>query len=43
LQSLGAMKPKLSPIIYTIAGLLATLIAVGFLSIPLYIYFTTGM
>ena len=43
LQSLGAMKPKLSPIIYTIAGLLATLIAIGFLSIPLYIYFTTGM
>lgn len=43
LQSLGAMKPKFTPIIYTIAGLLAALIAVGFLSIPLYIYFTTGM
>lgn len=40
LQSLGFMKPKFTPIIYTIGGLLAALIAVGFLSIPLYIYFS---
>lgn len=41
LQSIGAMKPKYSPVIYTIAGLLAALVAVGFLSIPLYIYFSS--
>lgn len=43
MQSLGLMKPKYTPVIYTVGGLLALLIAVGFLSIPLYIYFTTGM
>jgi succinate dehydrogenase / fumarate reductase cytochrome b subunit len=39
-QSLGAMKPKYSPLIYTIGGILAVLLAVGFLAIPLYIYFS---
>lgn len=40
LQSLGTMKPKYSPVIYTVGGALAILIAFGFLSIPLYIYFS---
>ena len=39
-QSLGAMKPRLTPIIYTIGVILAVLIAAGFLFIPLYIYFS---
>ncbi|TNE71230.1 succinate dehydrogenase cytochrome b subunit [bacterium] len=40
LQSLGMMKPKFSPVIYSIGGIIAALVAVGFLSIPLYIYFS---
>ena len=39
LQSLGAMNAKLSPIVYAIALILAILIAVGFLILPLAIYF----
>ena len=39
-QSLGATKPRLTPIIYTIGVTLAVLIAVGFLFVPLYIYFS---
>ncbi|MGF1541235.1 MAG: succinate dehydrogenase cytochrome b subunit [Pleurocapsa sp.] len=39
LQSLGAMNANLSPIIYTIALILALLIATGFLILPLAIYF----
>lgn len=39
LQSLGAMKPKYSPVIYTAGGFIAVALAVGFLAIPLYIYF----
>jgi succinate dehydrogenase / fumarate reductase, cytochrome b subunit len=38
-QSLGANNPKLSPIIYTIGGIFAVLIAFGFLFLPIYIYF----
>ncbi len=38
-QSLGASHPKYSPIIFTIGYLFAVLIAVGFLAIPLWIYF----
>jgi len=38
-QSLGAMNPRLTPVVYVIGGLLAALIAVGFLVLPLYIYF----
>lgn len=38
-QSIGAMKPKLTPLVYTIGVILAVLIAVGFLFIPLYIFF----
>lgn len=38
-QSLGAMSPRARPIVYAIGGLLALGIAVGFLVLPLYIYF----
>ena len=39
-QSLGATNPRLTPIIYTVGGLLGLAIAVGFLVLPLYIYFS---
>ncbi|MFQ5569707.1 MAG: succinate dehydrogenase cytochrome b subunit [Rhodothermales bacterium] len=39
LQSLGATNPKLTPVIYTLGGLLGALIALGFLVLPLWIYF----
>lgn len=38
-QSLGAMNKRLTPIIYSIGTVLAILLAIGFLFIPLYIYF----
>jgi len=38
-QSLGATRPSLTPIIYTIGGLLGLAIGVGFLIVPLAIYF----
>lgn len=40
LQSLGAMKPKLTPIIYAVGTIIGLGIAIGFLVLPLYIYFT---
>lgn len=40
LQSLGAMNKKLTPVIYAIAGILGILIALGFLLLPIWIYFT---
>lgn len=39
LQSLGAMNPKLTPVVYTLGGILAVLVALGFLVLPLYIFF----
>jgi succinate dehydrogenase / fumarate reductase, cytochrome b subunit len=42
LQSIGAMKPRLTPLIYTIGTIIGLLIAVGFFVLPLYIYFTAG-
>lgn len=39
LQSLGAMRPRLSPLIYSAALVLAILLAVGFLLLPLYVFF----
>lgn len=39
LQSLGAMKPKYSPLIYTLGLVFAILLAGGFLVLPLWIYF----
>ncbi|GAB5518119.1 MAG: succinate dehydrogenase cytochrome b subunit [Rhodothermales bacterium] len=41
-QSLGAMTPRLSPVIYAIGGFIGVLIAVGFFVLPLYVYFTGG-
>ena len=38
-QSLGWMSRKTNPIIYTIAFVLALIIAVGFIGLPLSIYF----
>ncbi len=42
LQSLGANNPRLSPVIYTVSGVLAVLLALGFLVLPLSIYFSGG-
>ena len=39
LQSLGMMSRRLSPYLYTFAAVLGVLVAVGFLFVPLYIYF----
>lgn len=39
LQSLGAMSPKLSPLIYAAGLVFAVLLAGGFLILPLYIHF----
>ncbi len=38
-QSLGAMRPTLTPLVYTIGGLFGLGIALGFLIVPLAIYF----
>ena len=42
LQSLGAMNPRLTPLVYTLGAVLGLLIAIGFLVLPLWIYFTGG-
>jgi succinate dehydrogenase / fumarate reductase cytochrome b subunit len=42
LQSLGAMSPRLTPIVYTIGFLFGVGISVGFFVLPLYIYFGTA-
>lgn len=41
-QSLGAAHPRYTPIIYKIGVILAILISVGFISIPIWIYFSGG-
>jgi succinate dehydrogenase / fumarate reductase cytochrome b subunit len=43
LQSLGAMKPRLTPLIYTLALILGILLAVGFLLLPIWLYYKGGM
>jgi succinate dehydrogenase / fumarate reductase cytochrome b subunit len=43
LQSLGAMRPQLTPVVYAAAALIGLGIAVGFLVLPLYIYFTNPL
>jgi succinate dehydrogenase / fumarate reductase, cytochrome b subunit len=43
LQSLGAMSPKMSPVIYIIGTLIAIGLAAGFLVIPIWIYITGGV
>jgi succinate dehydrogenase / fumarate reductase cytochrome b subunit len=42
-QSLGMTHPKYSPIIYAVGYIFAVFIAVGFLAIPIWIYFTGGI
>ena len=42
LQSLGAMNPRLTPAVYAAGGVLAALIAIGFLVLPLWIFFSGG-
>ncbi|MEZ4701847.1 MAG: succinate dehydrogenase cytochrome b subunit [Rhodothermales bacterium] len=42
LQSLGAMNPRLTPVVYGIGGIIALLVALGFLVLPLWIFFTGG-
>ena len=39
LQSLGMMSRRLSPYIYSLAAVLGILVAIGFIFVPLYIYF----
>src|SRR5699024_1915246 len=42
ITSLGMRRKRMSPIIYTVGIIIGILLAVGFLFIPLYIYFTGG-
>lgn len=42
LQSLGAINPRLTPVVYTLGAILGILIAVGFFVLPLWIFFTGG-
>lgn len=42
MQSLGAVSPKLTPVVYTLGTIFGILIAVGFFFLPLYIYFGWG-
>ena len=39
-QSLGVHHPRFTPVIYSVGILVAIIISVGFLGIPLWIYFT---
>lgn len=39
LQSLGAMSPKLSPVVYAVGLVFAVLMAAGFLALPLYLLY----
>lgn len=41
-QSLGAMNPRLTPAVYTIGVLVAIVLAVGFIFIPIWVYFFSG-
>ena len=38
LQSLGANNKKLTPLLYTVAGVIGILIALGFFVLPIWIY-----
>lgn len=42
LQSLGAMKPSLTPVIYTIGIIFAIVVALGFIILPIWIFLTGG-
>jgi len=39
LQSLAAMRPKASPLIYSLAFVFAVLLGLGFFALPVYLYF----
>ncbi|MDZ4699610.1 MAG: succinate dehydrogenase cytochrome b subunit [Rhodothermales bacterium] len=41
-QSLGAMNPRLTPVVYGLGVLIALYITIGFLVLPLWIFFTGG-
>ena len=41
-QSLGIYQPRLAPVINTVGYLLAILLAVGYIGIPIWIYFMRG-
>ncbi|MCH8567266.1 MAG: succinate dehydrogenase cytochrome b subunit [Balneolales bacterium] len=41
--SLGAKNPKLTPVLYTVGGIVALLLSLGFLAIPLYIFINGGL
>ena len=41
-QSLGVQHPRLVPLIYTVGIIVAILLAVGFVFLPVYIYFVGG-
>lgn len=41
--SLGAKNPKVTPVLYVIGGVVAVLLAAGFLLLPLYIYINGGL
>ncbi len=41
-QSLGAMNPRLTPVVYGLGVAIALIVAVGFLVLPLWIFFTGG-
>lgn len=39
-QSLGIYHPRLTPVLFTLGAILAVLLAVGFIFIPIWVYFT---
>ncbi|MCH8557717.1 MAG: succinate dehydrogenase cytochrome b subunit [Balneolia bacterium] len=41
--SLGAKNPKITPVLYVVGGVVAVLLAAGFLLLPLYIYINGGL
>ena len=41
-QSLSLTNPRMTPLIYTLGGILGLLIALGFLALPLWIFFSGG-
>ncbi len=41
-QSIGAINPRLTPVIYTLGAIIGLLIAIGFFVLPLWIFFTGG-
>lgn len=41
-QSLGAMNPRLTPLVYSVGVILAIVLAVGFLFIPIWVHFFSG-